>query len=49
MRDKVGAGDMEPGMIMVGGRIFPLWDMPYARMVEEFKSMGAERVERKAS
>ena len=47
-RRVVDKRDLEPGAIMIGGRYFSLWDVPYARLVQEFKNMGAMRA-RKSS
>ncbi|MHB1271042.1 MAG: hypothetical protein ACYC6B_03515 [Thermoleophilia bacterium] len=40
---------MEPGVIMIGERLLPIWDMPYSKMVKEFDLMGATRIASQAS
>jgi hypothetical protein len=49
IQKKVLASELEPGMIQVAGKLLPIWDVPYSRMVKEFEAMGATRVGRKVS
>ena len=44
----VESRDLEPGSIRMDGKLVPIWDVPYAKLVQEFESLGAARV-RKAS
>jgi len=40
--------DLEPGMLLIGGELVSIWDVPYPRLVREFEKMGLQRL-RKAS
>lgn len=40
--------NLEPGTILIDGKLAPMWDVQYNRLTEVFLTMGAEPV-RKAS
>ena len=40
---RVTEGRLEPGTIMIGEKLFNIWEIPYSRMLVEFEQMGARR------
>ena len=40
--------NLEPGTLLIDGRLVPMWDIPYPNLVSEFEAIGAQKV-RKAS
>lgn len=46
---KVSSRELEPGRIMIGEQLLPIWDIPYAAMAREFEERGAQRVSRQSS
>lgn len=43
MKEKITEGRLEPGTIMIGGRLFNIWEIPYSRMQVEFERLGARK------
>ena len=46
---KVNSRELEPGRIMIGERLLPIWDLPYTEMTRRFEEQGAQRVTRQAA
>ena len=38
--------ELEPGVILIGERILPIYEMPYSAMIREFELLGAQRASR---
>lgn len=49
VKQQVDDREIDPGQIIIGDVVRPIWDVPYAKLVEEFERLGATRLEKQAS
>ncbi|MHB1361554.1 MAG: hypothetical protein ACYCW5_03010 [Thermoleophilia bacterium] len=36
--------NLEPGSMLIGDKLVPMWDVPYPALVREFEAIGVEKV-----
>ncbi len=43
VRQKVKQGSIEPGAIMIEGKLVNIWEISYTRLLAEFERLGAKK------
>ncbi|MHB8859664.1 MAG: hypothetical protein ACYC6Z_09335 [Thermoleophilia bacterium] len=40
----VNEHDLEPGSMLIGDKVVPMWEVPYPALVQKFEAIGVEKI-----